>query len=268
MVQFNIFPGGKRRLVNFSFDDGDPNDKRITELLNKYNLKGTFFLNGKNCINLTSKDESRLHNMYLGHEIGCHGLNHKRLTYMTSQSIVSEIYEERKILEKVFGAPVLGFAYPCGSSNLLSKQIISDCGFKYARKAGSAGNALAEDFFLWNPTCNLSGAEEWSERFISDIDSEWAEPALSVRGHGHDLKSTADWIAFEGVLEKLSGNKDVWYATFIDIYHYLTAQKNLEYNVSEDYFYNPSAVDLWIEKENSIIINIPSGKSVNIKELL
>ena len=29
MIQFQIFPGGKRRAVTFSYDDGHPNDARL-----------------------------------------------------------------------------------------------------------------------------------------------------------------------------------------------------------------------------------------------
>ena len=36
---------GKLKAVTFSFDDGVTQDKRLIEILNKYNLKATFNLN-------------------------------------------------------------------------------------------------------------------------------------------------------------------------------------------------------------------------------
>ena len=47
MIQFNIFPGGVRRVVTFSYDDGCDNDARLIELFNKYGVKGSFHLNAR-----------------------------------------------------------------------------------------------------------------------------------------------------------------------------------------------------------------------------
>ena len=37
-----LFPEGKTKAVTFSYDDAIQSDKRFIELLNKYNLKGSF----------------------------------------------------------------------------------------------------------------------------------------------------------------------------------------------------------------------------------
>ena len=44
MIQFHVYPGGKKRIVTFSYDDGHPNDVRRIELFDKYAVKGTFHL--------------------------------------------------------------------------------------------------------------------------------------------------------------------------------------------------------------------------------
>ena len=44
MLQFRVFPGGKRRIVTFSYDDGSKNDVRLIELFNKYGGKATLQL--------------------------------------------------------------------------------------------------------------------------------------------------------------------------------------------------------------------------------
>ena len=48
MIQFHVYPGGKKRIVTYSYDDGHKNDERLIALFNKYKVKGTFHLNGKN----------------------------------------------------------------------------------------------------------------------------------------------------------------------------------------------------------------------------
>jgi len=44
MIEYDVFPEGKRCAVTFSFDDGEY-DEQVIEILDKYNLKATFFLN-------------------------------------------------------------------------------------------------------------------------------------------------------------------------------------------------------------------------------
>ena len=46
MIQFHVYPEGKKRIVTFSYDDGPACDKRLVDLFNKYKVKGTFHLNG------------------------------------------------------------------------------------------------------------------------------------------------------------------------------------------------------------------------------
>ena len=40
-----LYPNGKQKAFNITYDDGILQDVRFVELLNKYNLKGTFNLN-------------------------------------------------------------------------------------------------------------------------------------------------------------------------------------------------------------------------------
>ena len=38
MIQYHIYPGGKRRVVTFSYDDGHANDRPLINLFNRYAL--------------------------------------------------------------------------------------------------------------------------------------------------------------------------------------------------------------------------------------
>ena len=42
---FMLFPGGKKKAMTFSYDDGVIQDRRLVELFNRYHVKGTFNLN-------------------------------------------------------------------------------------------------------------------------------------------------------------------------------------------------------------------------------
>ena len=42
---YKVFPGGKFKVLTFSYDDGKIEDRRLVKLFNKFNLKATFNLN-------------------------------------------------------------------------------------------------------------------------------------------------------------------------------------------------------------------------------
>lgn len=47
MIHYHVYPGGKKRIVTFSYDDGHANAKRLVALFNQYGVKATFHLTGK-----------------------------------------------------------------------------------------------------------------------------------------------------------------------------------------------------------------------------
>ena len=45
---FDAFPGGKRKALVLSYDDGRVEDRRLVEIFNRHGLRGTFHLNSGN----------------------------------------------------------------------------------------------------------------------------------------------------------------------------------------------------------------------------
>ena len=62
---------------------------------------------------------------------------------------------------------------------------------------------------------------------------------------------------------KVTKNENVWYATNIEVYEYVTAYRNLVYSSDETKVYNPSSTDVWV-KINGNKVFVPAGKTVNI----
>ena len=67
------------------------------------------------------------------------------------------------------------------------------------------------------------------------------------------------------ILEKISGNEKIWYATNYEIYRYMMAQRAVLISTDEKCFYNPTAIDVWVEKDKKQIIHIPAGQTVVIE---
>ena len=91
-----------KKLIALTFDDG-PHPKetnQVLDVLNKYNVKGTFFIAGKhanwypNPLVRASKE---------GHEIGNHTFNHPDITNLTNAQLEEEILKCEEILIKLTG---------------------------------------------------------------------------------------------------------------------------------------------------------------------
>lgn len=265
MIEFNVYPGGKTRIVTFSYDDGAPTDERLVPLFNKYGVKATFHLNGKNYLDTAPEDFLKLRELYKGHEIASHTVWHGSPEYMPAQSVVKETYEDRMILEKISDYPVVGMSYPNGSFDPPSETAMKACGIVYSRTTRSTkGFAIPRDFMEWHPTCHHRDALPLCEKFLADIDSVWVNPLFYIWGHSHELRTEEDWQYMEKIVSMLAHNDKVWYATNKEIYEYVMAQKQLQYTTDEKVFYNPTAIDIWFEKDNNGFFCVPAGQTVHL----
>lgn len=114
---YKAFPGGKHKVLTFSYDDGKLEDRRLVEIFNKNGLRGTFNLNtGIDQPDIRiPKDEWK--DLYAGHEVAVHTCTHPTIARCPDNEIVYEILNDRMELEKIMGYPIRGIAYPNGSSN-------------------------------------------------------------------------------------------------------------------------------------------------------
>ncbi len=264
MIHYNVYPGGTRRIITFSYDDGNINDERLVALFNKYGVKGTFHLNSSR---LKKRDEGKeyFRNLYKGHEISCHTYDHIKSEWMTDASMISQVLEDRKYLEEIAEYPVIGMSYPFGTYSKDTIDIMKKCGIVYSRTTrGEKRFRMPDDFMEWHPTCHHDLADEVVDRFIAAFDVYWGDPLLYIWGHSYEFKAEEDWAKMEELLKKLAGHDNVWYATNIEIYNYVTAQKQLQISADEKTFYNPTAIDVWVDVDFGTKICIPAGKIIKL----
>lgn len=110
------------KMITFSFDDGNIEDIRLVEILNKYKLKCTFNLSASRLSEVYSWDNNgrevkhfnymEYPNLYEGHEVACHGYSHPRLQLLERKTVYNEIALDRKLLSAVYGKDIKGMAYP------------------------------------------------------------------------------------------------------------------------------------------------------------
>ena len=263
MIQFNIFPGGKRRVATFSYDDGH-NDAPLIALFNQYGIKGTFHLNGSKYADMTDAELYAVRKQYAGHEIACHTLQHGFPNYMPIQSIVKETMEDRLLLEQIAEYPVLGMSYPFGQCAGFVTEAMRSCGIVYARTTCSTGGFdLPWNFMHWNPSCHHKDCLALTKQFVSEIEHAWKSPLLYIWGHSHEFQTPSDWNFMEKTIKLLSDYQEkIWFAANIEIYEYITAQRLLRISADEHRFYNPTSTDVLVERDRKEIICIPAGKQI------
>lgn len=265
-----VYPNGKTKALTFSYDDNQEYDRKLVALFNRYGLKGTFHLNSGTLDQIMEDGEfiktAEVKELYEGHEVSCHGVNHIYLPGVSRQQKTVELYEDRKALEEITGKLVLGMSYAFGGFNEETKEVARTVGIKYARTVHSHfGFFPPADFLEWNPTCHHGERlMELGKQFLA-VPDFYELPLMYVWGHSFEFGRLNDWTVIEQFAELVSGKDDIWYATNIEICEYLTAIRNLCFSMDEKTVYNPSAISVWIKDEKNDLLALKPGTVTRCK---
>lgn len=120
----------KKIIFTTSWDDGHQLDLRLADLLDRYGIKGTFyvprFFDGR----LSDQEIKKISSH---HEIGAHTVNHAFLLETDKGAATREITESKEWLTNLIGQPVKMFSYPKGQYDLQIKALVQAAGFSGAR---------------------------------------------------------------------------------------------------------------------------------------
>ncbi|MRR36666.1 polysaccharide deacetylase, partial [bacterium] len=74
-----LFPGGRRKALSLSYDDGTIHDRTMVSILNRYGIRATFHLNSAKLGQEGCVSAAEVRSLYSGHEIASHTMNHPNL---------------------------------------------------------------------------------------------------------------------------------------------------------------------------------------------
>lgn len=140
-------PDGKYAYL--TFDDGpSARTDEILDILDKYGVKGTFFVNG----HVGPASEARYKAIVdRGHALGIHTYSHKyEKVYGGLESFAQEVESLRELLYQVTGVDVRLFRFPGGTSNSIVDDIqpyirwINENGYSYHDWNCSSGDATGK----------------------------------------------------------------------------------------------------------------------------
>ncbi|UKT63953.1 polysaccharide deacetylase family protein [Pedobacter mucosus] len=120
------------KTITTSWDDGHPLDFRLAELLEKYNLKGTFYVPKNNPQNKVM-NENDLNLLGKRFEIGGHTLNHVNLKNIDLKFLKPEIEGSYHWIKDVTGKNPSSFCPPFGAYNNSVIEVIKQAGFSKIR---------------------------------------------------------------------------------------------------------------------------------------
>ena len=279
---FMRYPDGKAKALTFSYDDGVPQDKRLAELFDKYNMKGTFNFNCEFMreANFT-KEQIKEYFLSKGHEIAVHGANHRANGNLRSIEGIRDVLDCRLELEAKCDSIIRGMAYPDSGITLMGnfgtyemiKQYLVELDIAYSRTLGGDNNSfmLPADFHAWMPTAHHNNPRimEFIDEFLKlDISTKAYHarrvPRLMyIWGHSYEFDRNDNWEHMEDICKKLSNNDEIWYATNIEIYDYVTAYKSLRYSADGHMIYNPTLFTIWLDVDGTLY-SIKSGETICI----
>lgn len=217
------------KYLTFSFDDCEIHDRRLCELLRKYGMKATFFLisdqlgfqcdfhrYGEDTV-VERVSEKEVAQTYQGMEVGTHTANHScRL-----EELEHEVVQSAEDLSSLCGYEVKGMAYPGGVYTPEHIQKLKELGICYARTTDCTYRFdVPTEWLAWNPTCSYDD-ERMDELIEAFLSYKGEKPAVfHIYGHSYEMTRWEKAYSFEGFekrLKKLSGRKDIVYATNIEV---------------------------------------------------
>lgn len=254
------FPGGLSKALTLSYDDGVEQDEQLIKILNEYNIKATFNING-GCFapEGTVYPEGRIHRRLTvsralelykkPHEVALHSYTHPFLETLPTSQIAMEVLEDKRALEKYFGGVIRGMAYPMGTYSDDVVSVLKNAGVAYSRTIQSTEKFdIPRDWLRMPATCHHNNPRllELAETFVSKEYNRHPQ-LFYLWGHSYEFEDHKNWHVIEDFCKTVANKDDIWYATNIEIYDYITAYNRLSWAIDMKAVYNPSAVSVWVK---------------------
>ena len=220
------FPNNKRKALIMSFDDGRSQDRRLIEMFNRYGIRGTFHLNSATLGQEGYVSPAEVHDLYRGHEVSSHTVNHHNLTELSPNEIRREIAEDIDNLGKLTGYLIRGLAYPYGAYNQIILNELRILNIDYARTTIITENfTIQKDFLTFETTCHHSRALEIGTHFLKGRNNQLE--LMLVWGHSHEFDGilardkTKEWQYIERFCQMIYESDSVWSTTAIEFVDYV-----------------------------------------------
>ena len=226
------------KLITTSWDDGHPADFRVAELLQKYELPGSFYI-PKNNEEHPVMDEAGISELSRKFEIGGHTLNHIRIRRPAKSLLESEILGCSQWLTDLLGQKPVSFCFPGGVFQRAAVNYTFQAGFKIIRSTELLNNGFAMENGVIGTTLQLFPHSSFTyckhllKRFkfgslqiylrgklssdLLHLSEYYLERVLEkggcfhLWGHSWEIEQNQLWSELEMILKMLSGISEINY---------------------------------------------------------
>jgi len=183
--------------VTTSWDDGDVLDKRLSDLLLRYGVKGTFYISKSyRPERLSSRDMQKISKE---HEVGAHTLTHPDLRTLTPKQKTDEIAGSKKWLEELLGHQVKMFCYPKGLYDTSVVKATKEAEFSGARTTNSGSLTHSLDNFRLNTTIQVYPFPlrklNQKQYYLGKLLQPFIQRAPKLRRLGVSIFSMYSWLS-------------------------------------------------------------------------
>jgi peptidoglycan/xylan/chitin deacetylase (PgdA/CDA1 family) len=193
------------KIVTTSWDDGDPNDLKIAELLHTRGLTGTFYIPMSGYLKKATLKPGDIRDLAdAGFDIGAHSVSHESLTkYSNPYRIRKEVTDCKHTLEQIIGQSVPMFCYPNGRHDVTVRHEVRRAGY-----AGSRTTRMLSIRSRFSPYLMPTSLQAYPHRksgYIRDLGR--ARDVEGLWRFTRELKDFQNWLAlgrelFNRVLER------------------------------------------------------------------
>ncbi|WP_236790614.1 polysaccharide deacetylase family protein [Amycolatopsis sp. GM8] len=178
--------------VSLTFDDGNADQMQAKPILDKYAMKGTFYIitgsiGAPNY--LTRADLQTL--SAGGNEIAGHTVNHPDLTTVPADEAKRQICNGRAALAS-WGYQATSFAYPYAALNASVESIAQQCGYNSARGLGDLRSAHGCNGCPYAET--VPPADPYALKALDEHDNTWT--LAQMQSAVTNAERTGGWVPF------------------------------------------------------------------------
>lgn len=223
----------KDLVVTTSWDDGSVSDIKLSNLLEKYSLKATFYITKSYQYLERTLTIEEIIELGKKHEIGAHTLTHPDLDKIDIKNARDEILGSKEYLENILSGDVKMFCYPGGRYNDEIIRMVQNAGFIGARTCNHGDFNMPNDPYKWQITLHASNGSPrvtfriWRINHLSvkslmdwEIRAKELFDLASKRGgeyhlwgHASEIEEKDEWNKLERVFKYISNREGVRYMT-------------------------------------------------------
>lgn len=220
-------------VVTTSWDDGSVSDIKLSNLLEKYSLKATFYITKSYRYLERPLTIEEIIELSKKHEVGAHTLTHPDLDTISIESVKNEILGSKEYLENLLGREVKMFCYPRGRYNDEIIGGVKKAGFIGARTCSHGGFNMPDNPYKWQITLHASNGSprmtfriwrinhlsirsliDWEIRAKELFDLAFKKGGVyHLWGHGYEYEKRNEWDKLERVFKYISNREGVRYMT-------------------------------------------------------